>query len=110
MKTANATRIPARHPVREAFAGRSTGCKVGPERGSDRIGYYETKGEGLEAFSDALHDHAFCFDQEVYSELDGNEGHKEMRVLDGNDNHVGYARISWHRMESGRYEFTGYIA
>jgi len=76
MATASATpieltlRIPARRAVRETFAG----CSTGTKRGSVRTGYYETKGHAVEAFSNALHDYDFCFDQEVYSDFDGNEG------------------------------------
>jgi hypothetical protein len=62
------------------------------------------------AFDDALQCHALCLDQSDLSDFYGDEGRKVIEVHDFDDNCVGRAVISWYRMPSGRYEFTGYIA
>jgi len=100
-------RIPARHAVREAFAGCSTGCKSG----SGRIGYYRFKGGAISAFDSALAEYGLHFDPNDCSDLPGDDGWKTLTVCNGGDCFVGYARLSWHRMElSGGYEFTGYLS
>lgn len=99
-------RIHRNNPVREAFAGFSTGCKAG----SGRIGYYDCKGNAVGAFEGALSAYGLKFAEEDCMSLDGNDGWKTLRVCNGGDCCVGSARLSWHRMESGSYEFTGYLS
>ncbi len=95
-------RISAKHPVRNAFAGKSSG--------NGGAGYYETKGHAVNAFDNALQDYDLSFDRDDCISLPDNEGWKTLRVLNAYDVVVGYARLSWYRMPSGRYEFTGYLS
>jgi len=99
-------RIPARHAVREAFADCSTGA---PTCGG-RIGYYATKGHAVHAFEEALAGCGLQFGELSGTDFTGAEGWNTLLVCNSGNCHVGYARLSWHRMESGRYEFTGYIS
>ena len=94
--------IKARHPVRAAFAGRST-------NGKD-VGYYETKGHAVNAFDAVLQDHDLSFDREALDGFNGNDGFVNLPVVNEFDDRVGSAMLSWYRMPSGRYEFTGYLA
>ena len=91
-------RIAARHPIRNAFAG----CSSGPV-------YYETKGHAVSAFEEALAAYNLHFDEMSGTTFSGDEGWTTVAVCNGFDAVVGYARLSWYRLESGRYEFTGYI-
>lgn len=100
------TQIMADHPVREAFAGRSTGAP----RGSDRTGYYPTKGHAINAFDAELQTYDFCLDRDDLLDFSGNDSRKIIDVHDEFGNVVGRAVISWYRMPSGRYEFIGYLA
>jgi hypothetical protein len=75
-----------------------------------RIGYYETKGHAVNAFDMALAAYDLCFAAEDCDDFAGDDGWKTLAVCNGGNIRVGYARLSWHRMESGRYEFTGYIS
>jgi hypothetical protein len=94
--------IKAKHPVRELFAGRSTGADQGC--------YYSTKGHAVNAFSGELQGYDWCLDRNDLADFYGDDGHKVIEVHDEFEHCVGRAVISWHRMESGRYEFTGYLA
>ena len=97
MATMALERIPARHPVRNAFAGKSSGPT-----------YYATKGHAVEAFDNALQAFDLHFDPNDCDGLADSDGWKTLRVCNEFDHGIGYARLSWHRMElSGRYEFTG---
>ena len=100
--------IKAKDPVREAFAG----C-------SSSNSYYETKGHALSAFERALNDHGYCTDADAWFSWSGDEGREILDVWEsendwadrkGSSEPVGRACISWYRMPSGRYEFTGYLA
>jgi len=108
-------KILAKNPVREAFAGKSTGCWDGTRR----TGYYESKGGAVRAFESALEGYAFNFDPAELWDMSGNDGRITVEVciveddFEGDEVYkdcVGRAVLSWHRMPSGRYEFTGYLA
>jgi hypothetical protein len=90
------------HPVRELFAGRSSG--------SSRGHYYETKGHAVNAFDGELQGFDLCLDRNDLDDFYGNEGRKSIAVHDEFHRLVGWAILSWYRMPSGRYEFTGYLA
>jgi hypothetical protein len=100
--------IKAKHPVREAFAGCSTG--------TDGTDYYDTKGHAVNAFDEVLQGFDLCFDRSDLMDFPGDSGSKTIyvqNVCDENDgcgDPVGWGVISWYRMDSGRYEFTGYLA
>jgi hypothetical protein len=94
--------IKAKHPVREAFADRSTG--------SDGGCYYGTKSRAVNAFDGVLQDYDWCLDRNDLTDFYGDTGRKVIEVHDEFEHCVGRAVISWHRMESGRYEFIGYLA
>ena len=109
MTTAMITRsgtIRAKHPVREAFAGCSTGSV-----------YYDTKGSGVRAYGSVLDDYGLCFDPDDCYSMPNDDGRITIDIYtydascDEAIDCVGYAILSWHRMEnSGGYEFTGYLA
>jgi len=103
--------IKARNPVREAFAGCSTGS-VRVRSRNDRIyaGYYDSKGHAVNTFDDELQTFDLCLDRDDLMDFHGNEGRKVVEVHNGFDRCVGRAVFSWHRMESGRWEFIGYLA
>ena len=96
--------IKQKDPVREAFAG----CSSGPV-------YYETKGHAINAFDAALNEHGYRFDYADTQSLYGDEGRKLCSIIEDGDylerngESVGCALIMWYRMPSGRYEFVGYI-
>jgi hypothetical protein len=93
--------ITRKNPVREAFSSRSTG-------NSDRC-YYDTLGYALIAFDSVLKAYNLCLDLSDLANFTGNEGRKVVAIHNGNTGTVGHAVLSWFRMESGRYEFIGYI-
>ena len=95
-------RIVRGHPVREAFADRSTG--------SDGGCYYSTKGHAVNSFDGELQGHDLCLDRDGLMDFPGDEGQKFIEVHDEYGECAGYAIISWYRMESGHYEFVGYLA
>ncbi len=102
MSTATATvRIIARHPVREKFAAVST---------SGAAGYFLTKGHAVDCFDTALRQYGLSFALYDCTEFVGNDGCATVSIINDSDHVVGYARLSWHRMGSGRYEFVGYIS
>ena len=88
--------------VREAFSDRSTG--------SERGCYYSTKGHAVNAFDGELQAYDLCLDRNDLSDFHGDDGHKAIEVHDKFGHCAGHALITWHRMDSGRYEFVGYIA
>ncbi len=96
--------IKARHPVREAFAGCSSGAG-----GSGYANYYSTKGHAVNAFDARLQTYDLWFDRDDVSGFDGNEGRRTLAIVNDFDRCVGYAVLSWYRMPSGNYEFVGYI-
>ena len=88
-------------PVREAFSGCSSGNVPGA--------YYETKGHALRAFDAALADFGYHLDREDNSAWSGDEGRNTVDIYVEGGGCVGRAIIYYYRMESGRYEFVGYI-
>ena len=93
--------ITANHPVREAFSGCSTG---------NAQGYYSTKGHAIDAFDAELQTFDLCLDRNDFADFSEKEGRKVIAVCDKFGNEVGLAVFIWFRMESGRYEFIGYLA
>ncbi len=91
--------IKRNHPVREAFAGRTS-----------RNSYYETKGHAVSAFDAELAVYDLYLDRNNLSDFTGDAGRKNIDIFDEDDVCNGSAVLSWYRMPSGRYEFTGYIA
>ncbi len=92
-------------PVREVFAARTT-------NGKD-IGYYCCKGDAIRAFEDALTAFGYCFANDSCYGWAGDSGRQFCNICAGSGEYgpvVGVALITWYRMPSGRYEFTGYIA
>ena len=94
--------IKANHPVRNAFAGCSTGSSQGC--------YYSSKGHAVNAFDAELQTYDFCLDRDDLADLYGNEGRKVVEVHDEFHRCVGRAVFTWFRMCSGRYDFIGYLA
>jgi len=76
--------IKARHPVREAFSGRSTGNA----RGSGRTGYYPSKGHAVNAFDAELQTFDLCLDRNDLADFHGNEGRKVVEVHDEFDQRI----------------------
>ena len=103
---ATVARIKANHPVREEFAG----CSTGSPNGAGRTGYYSTKGHAVNAFDARLQTYNLCLDRADTFDFPGDEGRKTIDVCDEFDHCVGQAVFTWHRMPSGRYEFVGYLA
>ena len=97
--------IRSRCTLREDFASRSTGN----QNGSGRTGYYTTKGHAINAYDGVLQTYDLCFDRNDLDGFDGDEGRKHIDIVDEYGNCVGCALLMWFRMDSGRYEFTGYI-
>ena len=93
--------IIVKHPVRELFAG----CSTGSVRG-----YYDTKGHAINAFDGALQTYALFLDRDDLADFYGDAGRKTIDVYNEFGDCVGRAILSWYRMPSGRYEFTGYLA
>jgi hypothetical protein len=92
-------------PVRERFAGCTTNGKS--------VGYYGCKGAAVSTFESALREFGYCFAHDVAYGWANDDGRMTCRICkDGDEwgNSVGCALISWYRMPSGRYEFTGYIS
>jgi len=95
--------IKTRHPVREDFAGRSTGSSNGSN-------YYSTKGHAINAFDAELQTYDLYLDRDDLADFSGDDGRKIIDVYNELGKVVGRAVLSWYRMHSGRYEFTGYLA
>ncbi len=89
-------------PVRPAFSGCSTGA--------DGTGYYESGGEALCAFDAALADFGYHLDPVDWSDWSGDTGRNTVDIYFVGGAWIGRAIISYHRMESDRWEFIGYIA
>ena len=99
---ATATRQKISKATRNEFAGRSTG--------TDRTGYYSTKGHAINAFDGALAGSDCHLDREAFVDYNGDTGRANHPICDDDKHVVGCAVLSWYRMPSGNYEFTGYIA
>ena len=87
---------------REGFSGKSTG-----NAGS---GYYGSKGEAVHAYESVLADYDYHFSRTELTDFNGDEGRATLTICNDDEGSVGCAILSWYRMPSGRYEFTGYIA
>ena len=85
--------------IKRLFSECST-CGVGT--------YYPTKGHAINRFDGILQGFDLCLDR---NDLDfpNDCGVKSIAVIDEFKHVKGYARISWHRMDTGRYEVIGYI-
>ncbi len=94
--------IKRNHPVREAFAGRSSG--------NDDGCYYSTKGAAVNAFDGELQTYSLCLDRSDLDDFHGDDGSKTIKVYSEFGHCAGDAVLSWHRMDSGRWEFVGYLA
>jgi len=100
-------RIRANHPVREDFAG----CTTGSVKGVGRTGYYMTKGHAINTFDDRLQIYGLCLNTDDLFDFPGDNGRKTIAIHNEFGRTVGYAILTWHRMEiSGQYEFIGYLA
>jgi len=99
-------KIRANHPVREEFAG----CTTGSYHGWGRTCYYSTKSRAINAFDGVLQTYDLCLDRDDLIDFHGDDGRKTIAVCDEFDNTVGLAVFAWHRMDhSGHYEWTGYL-
>jgi hypothetical protein len=95
-------RVKSNSKVRNGFSRWSTGSSHGC--------YYPTKGHAVNAFDGELQGHDLCLRREELLDFNGDEGRKIITIVDEFDREQGRAVLSWYRMDSGRYEFTGYIA
>ena len=93
-------KIPHNHAIRGKFAGKST---------TDAFSYYPTKGHAINTFDSVLQDYDLQLSREDM-DFYGDSGWKIIHVVNEYNMVVGYAHLSWYRMESGNYEFTGYIS
>lgn len=89
-------------PVRGAFSDCSTGAAG--------AGYYETVSDALRAFDAALSDYGYYLDPVDWSDWSGDSGRNVIDIYADGYNWISRAIISYHRMESDRWEFVGYIA
>jgi hypothetical protein len=87
--------------VRADFADHSTGNKCGQ--------YYNSLACAFDAFNDTLIDYGYHFSPEDLVSWEGNEGRKQVTILDGHRNVAGIAQFFYYRMESGRWEVIAYI-
>lgn len=94
--------IPARHQIRADFSDWSTG--------NDRGCYYSSKGSAINAFDAALQGYDLHLDLDDLIDFHDDDGRKNVGVHNEYGHIVGLAVFSWHRMESGRYEWIGYLA
>lgn len=95
--------------IRNDFAGHSTGSAFNGIR-SD---YYPTKGHAINRFDGYLQEYDLGFDRDdptLCNGFGGDNGRATLTIVDEFKAVVGYAVLSWYRMPSGNYEFTGYIA
>jgi len=89
--------IKADHPIREGFASCSSGT-------------FYNKGIAVSPFEDVLEAYGLCFDYHETFGFPGPAGRLVVAIRDEFGVTVGYAMLSWCRMPSGCYEFTGYLA
>jgi hypothetical protein len=99
-RTTGETKMTIARKIREAFAGCST---------TGRNDYFVSKGHGVNYFDDVLRKFALAFDETEFADYSGDAGRVQRTIRDECLRPVGYAILSWYRMPSGRYEFTGYI-
>ena len=96
--TQRQTRILQTDPVREAYAGLS-----------NRSNYHETKGCARREYDAMLMLFGYHFDHNSWADFYGDDGRRTIEILNDVEAEVGYAVIYWHRMPSGKWEFTSYI-
>ena len=72
--------------------------------------YYHTKGDAVEAFNSTLTPQKLTLDFSYTMQMHGDVGRTTVPILDCCNHVVGEAMLSWYRMPSGRWEFTGYIS
>lgn len=72
--------------------------------------YYDTKGNAVNAFDTRLQTYGLCLSRTAFVDYNGDDGRAQHPVCDEFGHEVGCAVFTWHRMESGRYEFIGYLA
>jgi hypothetical protein len=87
--------------IREDFSGCSSGAR-----------YYDTKGEAVWCFERALAGCDGRLDTMDCNDWYGDEGSTLVQIRKGcpdNGDVVGWARFSWYRMGSGRWEVVGYV-
>jgi hypothetical protein len=96
------SRIPYNHPVRDSFAGCSSG--------NNGANYYDTKGQAIDAFYKVLEPWGLWWDWNELMVLTGDDGWRVIPVYNSFGCLVGSAHLSWYRLPSGRYEFTGYLS
>jgi len=104
--------IRARHSVREDFSACSSG--------NGSVTYYGSKAAAVCSYASVLDTYGLCFDRDDFMEMSGDDGRISVAIHTdeyewggpaGQGDCVGCAILMWYRMEnSGRYEFTGYIA
>jgi hypothetical protein len=91
--------IAAKHPIREKIAGLST-----------TNNYYETKGHAIKAVNDVLGSIGY---ETAMWQAPGDDGRELIPIVHGfldDGPVVAQLVFAWHRMPSGRYEITMYIA
>lgn len=93
--------IRADHSICRAFFNCSTG-----NTGNT---YYSSKGVAVSVFEDVLEAYGLCFDSSKTFDFPGPVGRLVIPVHDEFGVTVGNATISWYRVPSSRYEFTGYL-
>jgi hypothetical protein len=87
--------------VREAFSGCSSGAK-----------YYDTKGDAVHAFDAALEGCDGHLDTMGCNDWYGDEGSTLCMIRRDDPDYgdcIGYAKFTWYRVGSGRWEIIGYI-
>jgi len=99
------------HAIRNDFSECSSGN--GPWT------YYDSKGAAIRAFEAVLDGYGLCFDPDDFFDMPNDDGRVTIDIYtavatwgesDEKGDRVGIAILMWHRMESGNYEFVGYIA
>lgn len=77
--------------------------------GGDQGCYYSSKGNALNAFDGYLQGHNLFFSRDDCMQMPGDEGDRLFTIENEFNRVVGYAKLMWYRMSSGRYEICGYI-
>jgi len=98
--------------VRNAVCSCSTGCEAS-FYGGGRTGYYETKGHGINAVDGVLQNYDYCIDRDELSQgnrFAGDDGRETLTIRNESGDDAGCLVCVYYRMNSGRYEFTTYIA
>ena len=98
--------IRAKHPVREDFSECSSG--------NGGRNYYSSKGVAVSYYETILEAYGLCFNPDEWWDMTGDDGRIMVDVYTDELECaacVGCAVLMWHRMDqSGRWEFTGYLA